>query len=265
MKNQNDLYIESYLTDNAKADVWYLHGLTETNSYFDLLKYDSRETLNQYFIDLPGFARSPLPPVLDLEIVATQIVEIILDKIQTNTIILLGHSIGGSIATKIFSLLPDMNKFFINIDGLLIHEYMGSSSLSKVVKFNNAMSFKEYLVDHWQVQRNKHHMLERFYMNILHTDPHVLFKWANAIIAFLEHDKILALYKKNSHNTLYIYGELSINQRNIDKVIEYNLPSVKLSHTGHWPMLEQPEQFTNIVYNCIRNYLSGMPPQHHVT
>src|ERR687898_1001346 len=116
--NKNELKIRYLESDNSDVErrkhLLFIHGLGSSADRW----LDIPDALSLYFhtiaIDLPGFGRSDKPSDMNYTIEAfTNIVTEFMDKIRiteedqgknkTRTVTLVGHSLGGYIASKIAS------------------------------------------------------------------------------------------------------------------------------------------------------------------
>lgn len=254
----NRLNIQASSTDYAYADFWLLHGYTECadslNSIFNNAFLTSQ--FNIYAPDLPGFGASELKPKhKDLTEVTQTLLQTIRQYSSHRPIVLLGHSLGGIIATLLASQLTNRIIMFFNVEGLLVEDTVNARSLTRAHNFSNAKGYVDYMCTNLAEPAKNNRYIQRFINNIQASDPEILHAWAKSATRLLAHNRIKKLYSSLDCPTLYIQGERPLARLEAQYLAKYcdSHRYTTVKSTGHWPMLERPNQF----WQLIASYLTS--------
>jgi 3-oxoadipate enol-lactonase len=92
---------------DSDATVFLLHGLFGAKDYW---RFHARRLVDQGYRvvawDAPGYGSSPLPDTFTLPALA-QVQARLIEAVGTKTNIVHGHSMGGQLTPKVYSLIPD--------------------------------------------------------------------------------------------------------------------------------------------------------------
>lgn len=251
-------YMKSLVNKKAPCLI-LIHGLTEDSSCFKAVKStDLAKSYNIISVELPGFGESKSRiaiAVKDLVIAHQNIVALIEKYSKTQSVIVLGHSLGGLIGTLVCSALKDKVSLFLNVDGLLQEMKPGSSSFANAGCFHSPEKFKQSMLKSLQSQSGAtNHYIARYINNVKATDAETLHAWAKAIIEMLKDNAVFKTYTQLKCKAIYLYGERSINKKNNLLVKKENLDRTEFTGLGHWPMLESPEVFWKAVASKIHSH-----------
>lgn len=232
--------------------VMLLHGLRESSDYW-LPIFDTAlaDKLNIIIPDLPGFGLSVLnSQIFPLEEAHIRIAEIA-QRHEMSSLTMIGHSMGATIATLVHQQLQFSPKQLIIIDGLLVEETENTSSYGSVNHFIEADLFKQHMLTKLLPVIEQNAFMERYYQNIMAMSPDVLYEWAKTLVSLLGNNAVYHLLESMPSKPQFIYGTKSINERNIKAAESLNLKTYALKGVGHWPMLEAPNQFWDIIGKII--------------
>ncbi len=144
-KNNENIYYEKYIVDNAKASIVMSHGFTESlEKYHELIYYFIQEGYSVYGIEHRGHGRSGSLANLDkidktqvnidsfdyyIEDLKILIDEIVLPDNKENKLFLYAHSMGGGIGALFLERYPNY------FDAALLNAPMMEIDTGKVPKF----------------------------------------------------------------------------------------------------------------------------------
>jgi pimeloyl-ACP methyl ester carboxylesterase len=95
--------------------VLFIHGLGGDHSVWSHDTARLAKTHTVIAVDLPGHGRSPAPSKIDLDQIATHLAEVVRDE-NVAPVILVGHSIGGIIASILTVQNPDLVRALVVVD-----------------------------------------------------------------------------------------------------------------------------------------------------
>ncbi|MDE2588716.1 MAG: alpha/beta hydrolase [Patescibacteria group bacterium] len=107
-EKSKNLFFDKIKSKNAKTALIFLHGLAGSRRYWDKIYQDLSPEYTLYFVDLLGFGYSAKPHArynIDTHINALK--EFIAHEVREKSIILVGHSLGATIALNYFSNYPE--------------------------------------------------------------------------------------------------------------------------------------------------------------
>ncbi len=121
----------SYFDSNISSDsgVVFLHGIQGSkNSFQRLIESDLPNLTRVVIPDLLGFGESTKPPpaAYDLSTQSSALIRFF-DHIGLRQVVLVGHSLGGMLATQILALIPDAVAGLVSSEGNLKLQDCGES------------------------------------------------------------------------------------------------------------------------------------------
>ena len=213
---------------------------------FHLLENFINNGLALYFVDLPGFGKSQIPRDSFL---IQDYSEIITDFIKKNKIhnpIGIGHSFGGAVLIKTCSRNNKMFNLIILVDSSGIRKKKLSNKIKKTIaiilrpiflfSFMKSLRVKIYkkIGSEDYVTNIK---LQKTYLNVIKEDlTHELNNIKN---------KTLIIWGSNDKDTPIENAKL-MNEKIKDSKLEV------IVNTGHFPFIDQPESFVNLVLKFIK-------------
>ncbi len=235
-----------------------IHGLLGSLSFFNPEKYLSG--IHIFSPDMNNYGTSLSIDNLTLQDQADHIESIIINEVKEPTWIL-GHSVGGAIATILADKNPSIVKGIINVEGNFTLN--DAFWCQKIASSDYDLWNKEYN----EISNNPKKWLEE--SNISVTTEHV--DWANEILGYqtaLSAQQVAKAvikatstdhYKNQLNNVInsgipihLMAGEYSkkgwdVPQSYLDKASSFTT----VEKTGHMMMLEQPKVFCGIIQNII--------------
>ena len=238
----------------------FVHGWSCDSRYWQRQLSSFEKKYKVIAIDLAGHGNSSLGRG-DYTINAfAEDVQSVLNNEKVNNAILIGHSMGGAVIASAATLMPDRVKGIIGIDTLQnVGERIPREVLDSMVKpfeanFDHAM--KEFVAE--SLLESTDENLKRWITEDMSAAPRSV-----AINAFGHY---LSQYVTGESSTIFKdvnVPVVSINSRlwptnpeeNNKHIKNYRL--VYIENTGHFPMLESPEEFNSLLGEAVNNLLAA--------
>ena len=188
-------------------------------------------------VDLPGYGRSQFTGPWRLRAIAPLLIRW-LQQMDLQPVALIGHSMGGAIATHLTASAPELvdRLMLVNAAGLPLHASLPTLAARSVSTFfqpGNGSYFPQELFDH------------------LLTSPRILWQSALEVVTC----DLRAELASVAVPTLIIWGEHDLLLPRIGYELHKALPHAKfvaIPGCGHRPMLGQPAVFSQIVLRFLR-------------
>src|SRR3989344_1178843 len=229
---------------DSQKTIIFLHGWGMSSKIFRPFYHYFKNDFIVYFLDLPGFGDTPI----ERPMVLNDYAEFVYKFIQDNNIvdpIIVGHSFGGAVATKLAIIHPEILSKLILVDASAIRQPHHIIKLAKKLAdlLKPLMPFG----------------LRKWILKLLKLDK--------TDYAQIESDELRTTFKKVIHEdlsqylpsikspTLVIWGENdTATPLSEGRLIANLIPNAKLSvikHTGHFLFLEKPLEFVNEIKKFI--------------
>jgi pimeloyl-ACP methyl ester carboxylesterase len=256
VKKYKDMKEETLLIDNknifcrtmgAGTPVVLLHGFGEDGNIWKK-QYDAFPGVQLIIPDLPGSGKSELTEDMSMEGMAKTIHQV-LEKLNINSFILVGHSMGGYISLAFAALYPNR----LTALGLL-HSSAFADSEEKIATRKKGIEFTrqhgafEFLKTaipnlYAPETRTKYpEMIEDHIMSCSEFSDEALIRYYTAMIKRPERTEVL---KNAAYPILFILGRHDTAVPMADGLKQSPLPAVAhvtiLENSGHMGMLEEPE------------------------
>ena len=218
----------------------FLHGWGLSSEIFKPFYHYLRNDFAVYFLDLPGFGKTPIEKTMTLKDYADYVFEFLKEKKMEKPIII-GHSFGGAVATKLAIIHPESISKLILVCASAIRQPRRKIILLKKI----ADILKPLLPE----------KLRRFILKLLKLDktdyarienPKLKETFKKVIAEDLKQDLFLV-----KSPTLVIWGEKDAETPlNEGKIIAEAISGAKLAiikNAGHFLFLEKPDEFTKLI------------------
>lgn len=245
----NIVYLKN---QNACADIWLIHGFTEcSDSLKGVFRTPIANRFNIFIPDLPGFGKSRFDKkYLDLYNVVILLEQLISRYSAGNQLIILGHSLGATIATILTSKLDNV-VMFLNIEGMLVEDSGDARSLTKASKFESSVEFVEYMCSRLKPGADANVYIKRYLENAKNANPDIVHAWALSSTVMLAGNNVDFMYRDLKCNKLYVHGEHTMSRLELEHLERTKYNRVIIPGAGHWPMLESPDEFWHVISESI--------------
>ena len=181
-----------------------VHGIQgNKTSYREFLETAETRGFRGIALDLVGFGDSSRPDSFsyDLRDQAQVIADLAL-LLGIDTFHLVGHSIGGMIATHVADLVPTRVQKIVSLEGNLL--LRDGSETTRVA----AMSFEEFKTNRFPALKQQ--WLDKGvhlrYESLSKVAPHAFYRTSQSVVHWTSDDEMLKLFEDERHSKLFIKG-----------------------------------------------------------
>ena len=247
-----------------RTTLLFLHGLGDCGLCFQEVFEDGRfDKCNIVVPDLIGYGKSSESTDGDYRIEAhiEKLWKIIAD-LEIRDLIVLGHSMGGDIATFLCaSDRKNVIKKFVNIEGNITQYDLFISR--EAVKAAEEGNFTHWFYDEFMKSKvvedwgQKYSSCRRYHSSLRDCRPEAFL--ANAREIFSKNTELPGKYKSEtgriycslSIQKVFCYGAESISFGTVDFLEEGELKRQAFDGAFHWPMIDRAKEFYSFLYDFI--------------
>ncbi|MBC62734.1 MAG: hypothetical protein CL746_00145 [Chloroflexi bacterium] len=260
--------VKQYLLDSKYTNLVFIHGYSSSKNTWDRVTSELSNFYNITTLDLRGMGRSGrFSDKFSYDVWINDLI-IVLEKLFEQKVILIGHSLGGWIATNIASKRPDLVNHLVLVDPYTSAPDEVRNKIRRIPsadvefrknrskKIKNAKTPKDLISETKKLYPNasKHSIkiLSRMWFDL----DHILEK--NRIREKINIDKFIQIYKNINCNILFILGTPSLGgivSREEKKYMKNLLPDSKffdLKNSGHTPQIEDHIKFIDKIKKEIK-------------
>lgn len=223
----------------------WVHGLGESSLCFQRVVRELPQ-YKHWLVDLPGYGRAPWEPAYSLEAAALSLVEILE---LVGPCLVIGHSMGGVIGTLLCERFPERVRAFINVDGNIS---LGDCGYSRPISSQSLPSFirsghQELLDELYQIgQSDQAH--RGYYVSMNMACPQTVYLHSQQLVQLSKSEKMAQRMAALSLPNAYIAGAPDgAAPRSLELLKEAGVRLEKVQPSGHWPFIDQPESFAEMV------------------
>ena len=236
----------------------FVHGLGASKNSFDrCFEMEEFEKYTVATIDLPGCGESSRPD--DFSYTMNDQANLVLEWIRNlglTRIILVGHSMGGTICLYLAEALGTQVEAFFNLEGNLSREdctFSGKVASSSWADFKDKgfQEFKDALKESTRVADSPG--LKNYYENILRAHPRALYLSSVSLVRESCKGDLNQQFLDLPTEKWYVFGEKSINRINMSFLDEHNIPYFVVPESGHFMMDDQPDLFYELLFDVLRH------------
>ncbi len=256
------LYVEDLNSESDKV-ITFIHGFGgSTYSWRENKQFFADNGYRVVAIDLKGFGLSQKGIDLDYSHVSqAETVKEVLNYLLINKTVVVGHSMGGNVATIFTQNYPDMVSNLVLVDAAV--NDIPTSSISKLAGVFPVKDWLKIIINGYITKDRFKSFLESAYVNLsVVTDtvvdnyylPLRIQGWQDSLIGMVRDGSNSAIpYSLSTIQTptLILWGDMD-PWVNISKGTDLNakIPNsafIKIENAGHLPMEENPSTFNSTV------------------
>lgn len=229
---------------NRAVAVRFLHGLGDYSAVWEpAFAHPALSGLELFAVDMPGFGRT-LPvegEALGVEALATQVASVVRETVGTQRIVLVGHSIGGVIATLLAEQEPPWLAGVVNVEGNLTE---GDCFISRpAVSAPDFDQWFEEFSDRIYREGGNKQAMRNFAVGLRLTHRPTYLAACQSLVRVSEHDAIGQRYARLAIPRVCYYGTIDFTEASQQLLAQQSLPSVTFEGVGHWLITEAAEDF----------------------
>jgi len=239
----------------GSVPVIFIHSLAGNTQQWSAQLDHIRKTRRAIALDLRGHGQSAAPVNGDYAIEAmAQDIRTVVDQIGVERFVLVGHSMGGSVAGAYAGAHPEQ------VAGLLLVDPSGDSTQmpdEQVHQFIGALESEAYtnvVEGYWrQILSGAVEATEESVMQDLRNTS-----WETVVGVFrelLKYNPVPAL-KRFAGPKVSIISSHNENPFALHNLVS-DLPHLKITGTGHWLQLDKPEEFNRIMDDFLASIGNG--------
>jgi len=235
----------------------FVHGLGASASCFlPLVESLGRAGWESHRFDLPGYGEAAKPdPPLDFPGLVNSILEA-RRTMEAACVVLVGHSMGGVLAQLAVEAAPERFAGIVDVEGNLSRDDCTLSG------FAARCSVDEFLTRRWRrllrrlgLPTSGSGMPPEYLESLARCDPKAFHLHGCSLVEASFTEDLARRLKSLPVPHLYIAGRSrGISDRSIRLLEEAGADWVGIEGAGHWPFLEAPEAFHDILLG----FLAGM-------
>lgn len=244
------VYIEKGPKD-SEIELVFIHGWNEDKSYWNRQMTAFSDNFHVLSLDLPGHGASGSNRTnWTITSFADDVVSVI-EKTGFRNVVLIGHAMGGTITLEVARKIPDKVKLCIGVEAF--------HSANKNVPEEERRRFLENLSLDYEsniayfVKRRLFHsdasgdIVSKVLFDFTHVQQHQAF---SILSAYLDFDEMSSL-KNVSVPVVAINGDIMESDEDAGKKVNPRFSIKTIKNCGHFPMLEKPVEFNEILTTVI--------------
>jgi pimeloyl-ACP methyl ester carboxylesterase len=231
--------------------LFFVHGWCINKEYWQqqIKFFSPRYTV--VAIDLPGFGQSGKLNSSWNFGEYTEDVKTVIEQLHLNNVILVGHSMSGDILLDVSNRYPKMIIGIIGIDNL--HEPAGEMTEKQKEEADDFFSLFSSRFDSVVASSMNQYLFQpttdtavkqRVMQNILNADSLTAVQVLKSLTFYSQYEK--PRMKKLNHKLYLINSDVApVKADSLTKYCAKGYEVVYVNGTGHYPMIEKPEEFNN--------------------
>ena len=231
----------------SRTLVW-IHGLGESGRCFDaIVGHPALSPYRHVVPDLPGYGRSPWPArTRSLVDTADELAAWL--GARGEEVVLVGHSMGGVLATLCAERRPDLVRGVVDVDGnVCLDDCTFSRRLAAFAEPDAARAAEQVWT--WvAAQAGTDAALRGYAASLAFADPAVLWRHAHELVALSSDDGLAGRRARAGVPLVYLAGSPGgASPRSLGLLASAGVAVVTIAPSGHWPFVDQPLAFADAV------------------
>ena len=244
---ETTLHLRSLHAPEAAGAILYIHGLGESALCFERLMADPRLARWEHLaVDLEGYGKSMwAAEPLSLDDHAL-LLERLIGRLLPDSVVVVGHSMGGVIGTLLCERLGSSVRGFVNVEGNISLPDCGYSS--RAVKYSLddwlAAGFDRVLEAIHHHEGESAEVRRAYGASILMCDPRAYHRNSEELVEISRSETMAPRIAALDAPAVYIHGApRGTCKRSLELLAKEGIEKVRIESAGHWPFLDQPDGF----------------------
>lgn len=251
---RHGMHVRSIEAGSPKGVIFYVHGLGESGLCLEgIMGHPLLREYSHLAPDMPGYGKSPwleVPPGI------SELADLLagwLSSLGLPKVILLGHSMGGVIGTLLCERFPETVRSFINVEGNVSHEdCLFSSDIG-------ACTLEDFLVKDFDAFRDtiyekglSERALRFYHASLLMCDPRAIHRNSMELVRLSQREDLADRLGSLPLPSCYFRGNPRGTQGySLGLLKRASVPIVEISDSGHWPFIDQPDEFAGKLFEVL--------------
>lgn len=247
--------------DDDRPTLLYIHGLGESALCFErLLCHPRLDGWSHVAPDLLGYGKSAwTSEPRDLDRHADDLVRL-LDRLEIDRVVLVGHSMGGVIGTTLAERAPDRVAGFADVEGNISPDDCTISALAAPYHLDDWLDRGVgSLLDHLDAASDAtfatddRHVLRTYQASLQLADPRAIHRNGRDLVDISADGRLATRLAALDVPTVYLHGHpRGTGARSLELLEQAGVATVALEPAGHWPFLDQPHAFAIHLVDFLR-------------
>lgn len=228
--------------DGAGPPLVWIHGLGESSRCFDAIVAHPRLAGRTHLlVDLPGYGRAPWAAPESIEATAARLAGWLPEPA-----IVIGHSLGGVIATALAERAPERVRAVIDVEG---NGSLGDCTFSSQVAAGTVDDFVAHGHDAlWASLDTRDRALRGYAASMAFCDPRQMWRHAVDLVALSRAEGLAARRAALAVPLTFIAGAPGgVCARTRELLAAAGVRVIELAPAGHWPFVDRPDDFAAAV------------------
>jgi pimeloyl-ACP methyl ester carboxylesterase len=254
LQAHKDVAVWSGGTSLEDIEVWFLHGFGESHLCFrDAFAHPLAERMRIFLFDLPGCGASPPRQTgLTIEDAAQLCLDLIESFSSSRRIVLVGHSVGGIIATRVALMRDPSPDLVISVEGNLTPSDAYFSG--QAANFDEPEPYYTWLRSKILAKEADDDIFRRYSCSLQLADPRTLWTLGRSVAGDPNPGQdFLSL----TCPSIYYWDPASTSDAAKQFLDENDIRQRKLEGLGHWPMISSPSRFYAAVEQDVLSTVPG--------
>lgn len=241
----------------AASDTWVvcLHGLQSRKELFQpLFQRLLPSDFSLLSLDFVGFGHSSKPEDFSyaLEDQAV-IVRQVLERLNVQSLFLIGHSMGGMVSTMLLKDLEKQLRGFVNMEGNFVLEDCGASLPASQATYEHFAAIEYPKLQQELVTSDELSAAVRREALAL-TPAYAFYHTSRSIVEWSRSQKLIPLFMESRVKKVFVYGER--NHRKAS-VLPNTAAKVEIPNAGHFMWSDNPEETLRTTEDFLLTVPSG--------
>lgn len=253
---------------SPRATIVYIHGLGESSLCFEALISDPRLDAWQHLaIDLLGYGRSIWPErPFDLEQHAASI-ELLLDRLQIDQAMLVGHSMGSVVALLLAERGSLDIPFLLDVEGNVTFDDCTFSSIASGQTLEHWLEagYADF-IDHIHflaeegrdtsdAAKEGARVMRAYGASAHFADPRTLYRDAVDLVRLSKTDELAARRAATGIPMVHFHGTpRGTGARSLGQLEAAGIATRAFEPAGHWPFLDQHDAFVEAMVAALEEH-----------
>jgi pimeloyl-ACP methyl ester carboxylesterase len=250
------VFLRTHIDSESLAHIWFFHGFGESSLSFKEAFFSKLiESYSLFVPDMPGFGVSPPQPKrMSLED-ATEVILSLISVLSPNmAILLVGHSLGSVIATRVAQKMAEAVKGIFSIEGNLTRSDGYFSA--QAAEFRQADAFHRYFLDLIYKRAPNSDVYQRYLASVRFADPEAMMAWGRSSARLGELGTHGFDFVSLTCQKTYYWSVETTPEETQEFIVKYNIPNRQYTGAGHWPMVETPDECYSAISRFFANVLA---------
>ena len=246
---ERGLFLRRLDAEDPVGTVVYVHGLGESALCFERLMADERlGHWSHLAVDLAGYGKSfwAAEPA-SLEGHAAGLADL-LEDLAAEPVVVLGHSMGGVVATLLAEKTPRRVRALVNVEGNISPPdcHFSSRAAKHSAAGWLARGVDQLLDDLYRDQREDPKVLRPYCASIQMCDPRAYYRNSRDLVAVSEQETLAARMAAIDRPKIYFFGApRGAGDQSRSLLSQAGVEMVGIPDAGHWPFLDHPRGFVD--------------------